>query len=158
MKICGIYSMDEARAKLAAEELKDCWLVSIMDLADDFIVKGPCKGILRIRFDDIETHWVGRKLANKDDIRRILEWCRTKKSIVVHCYSGVSRSSAIAYLIECLEQPPEKALEILNADKHSPNSHIIRIGARVFNDREILTCFMGWMEDNGRMATESADC
>lgn len=149
--------MDEFSDKLSSGELEGNWGLSIMDMADDFIMRGNCRGILRITFDDIEASWAGRKLATPQDIVRIFNWCRDKDGIAVHCYSGVSRSSAIAYLIECLEQLPEKAIEILNADKHSPNSHIIRIGAEILNAMEILTCLMRWMEDNERIILEATD-
>ncbi len=148
-KVAGIYSLEEVRQKLRSGELAENWVVSITDLADDFVVSGRCRGILRVKFDDIQEAWRGRKLATAKDIRRILEWCKEKDGIVVHCQAGVSRSAAVAYLIECLQTPPQKALGILDPKQHSPNMHIIRLGAKILRNPEIEIEAERWRECNG---------
>lgn len=149
MKVVGIYSLDEARQKLRSGELADNWVVSITDLADEFVVGGCCRGVLRVKFDDILEPWRERKLATAADIRRILDWCRDKDDIVVHCQAGASRSAAVAYLIECLQATPKEALGILDANQHSPNMHIVRLGAKILRNPEIATEVEQWLKCNG---------
>ncbi len=149
MKVVGIYSLEAVRQKLRSGELADNWVVSITDLADDFIVSGRCRGILRVKFDDIQEAWLERKLATAADIRRILDWCRDKDGIVIHCQAGASRSAAVAYLIECLQTTPKEALGILDTNQHSPNMHIVRLGAKILRNPEVAIEAERWRERNG---------
>jgi len=149
MKVVGIYSLDKVRKKFRSGELIDNWVISISDLADEVLVLGKCKGIMHSKFDDIIESWKGRKPAKSKDISRILDWCRDKDGIVVHCYAGVSRSSAVAYLIECLMTPPEIALGILDINQHCPNMHVVRLGAKILNNPEIVTHAERWKQSIG---------
>ncbi len=149
MKVVGIYSLDRVRRELRSGNLAENWVVSITDLADEIVISGPCRGILLVKFDDIQEAWRGRKLATTKDIRQILNWSKDKDGIVVHCQAGASRSAAVAYLIECLQTTPKEALGILNPNQHSPNMHIVRMGAKILRNPEIAIEAEHWLKCNG---------
>lgn len=160
MKISAILSQDGMERLLSAGRLQGHWIVCIMDIDDDYAPCGPCKEILRVKFDDIEAPWPGRKLAGHEDIAKILAWAKEKDGIVVNCFAGQSRSPAIAYLIECLDSPPEKALSVLKYGRHAPNAYIVKLGAKQLGKPEILKAFQRWLDsqvDGASAAIEKLD-
>jgi predicted protein tyrosine phosphatase len=138
-KTVSVQSWARTKRQAAAGELAENWIVSISDLSDEPVIRGPSRGVLRVKFDDITEPWRGRKLVSEADIIRILDWCRDKDNIVVHCHAGQSRSPAVAYLIECLVSPPaEAAARVFLPEEHSPNMRVIKIGARVMKNPRIF--------------------
>ena len=97
--------------------------------------------VLAMTFDDIVTLEKERILPSETHIRKILDWSKDKGQIIVHCTAGVCRSAACAYLIECLEKPPTKAIRILDYDLHSPNNLILKIGADILKRPEIVEVY-----------------
>ena len=95
-------------------------------------------------FDDIISPHAGYKVPTHDHIRRILKWAMSKEHIAVHCTAGISRSSAIAYLISCHRSSPKEALKILDPAKHSPNRLILYLGMEVLEDETVLSEYMAW--------------
>jgi predicted protein tyrosine phosphatase len=103
-----------------------------------------CKSIIKLFFDDIfyryeETTY--QKLAKKEDIKAALEFSKDKNNILVHCGAGISRSSAIAYIILSTTMLPSKAIEKLSFENHYPNEHIVKLGAKILSNKEIITSF-----------------
>jgi Predicted protein tyrosine phosphatase len=91
------------------------------------------KSIYAVIFDDSNIAFDGTKAPTTEDIRGILEWSMDKDDLLVHCTAGVSRSSAVAFLIESARTNPFEALKILNPRTHEPNELIIRIGAKLIS-------------------------
>ena len=61
-----------------------------------------CKGVLTLYFDDIMAPVKGLKLFSRDDaikIERFIEENKDTARLIIHCYAGESRSSAIAEAI-----------------------------------------------------------
>jgi hypothetical protein len=54
----------------------------------------------------------------------------------------------VGYLIECLDTKPEMALGLLDHNLHSPNMHIVRLGAEIMKDPDILRQ-AEWWQQNG---------
>jgi len=105
---------------------------------EDFdIFRDNYKDIIVQTFDDIVVPIEGYKLATIIQITSILVWARERDNILVHCSAGVCRSSAIAYLIECIDNPPKKAVKILDRNKHYPNGWVVRLGSNILNKPEI---------------------
>jgi predicted protein tyrosine phosphatase len=101
------------------------------------------KNILVVNFDDIIAPFPDRdeKAPEESDIIRILEWAKQKmkendNNFIVHCTAGISRSSAVAVLIQYL-QDPEKALKVINPMIHSPNMKVLELGEKILNTNNI---------------------
>lgn len=77
-------------------------------------------------------------LCDEQNIKSILSYARSHRGepLVVHCYGGISRSTALAFLIlldnikDVAEEPIEDALAIVHHIRPQlmPNKHIINIG------------------------------
>ena len=70
-----------------------------------------------------------------------LAWSEGKENILVHCFAGVSRSPALAYIIACKRMEPEEAMKILDYKLHFPNRMIVQIGAKVLQNPAIWDVF-----------------
>ena len=63
---------------------------------------------LRLDFADIIQPEPGEVLASEEHVRSLLDFARgwtRQKPLVVHCYAGVSRSTASAFIMACLLRP-----------------------------------------------------
>jgi predicted protein tyrosine phosphatase len=104
------------------------------------------KSYLWLRFDDIEFSRTGYIAPDKQRIKEALDWAKDKESILVACLAGISRSSAIAYLIQCMrEDHPKDALKILAKRIHHPNSLIVKLGAEILEDGRIIDEYRDWL-------------
>lgn len=97
-------------------------------------------------FDDIQIPQDGFIVPAKEQIMRILKWAMDKEHIAVHCTAGISRSSAIAYLIACHRSSPKEALKILDPMKHSPNRLILYLGMEALGDKTVMSEYMFWFD------------
>lgn len=89
-------------------------------------------------FDDIQFAIKGYTAPDEGKIKDILEWSRNKNNLLVHCNAGISRSSAIAYLIACTQKEPAEAIKVLDPAMHWPNRLIVEIGSKVLGNPEII--------------------
>jgi len=95
-------------------------------------------------FDDIflEKHTQrGYVLPDIEQIRDILNWAKDKEDILVHCYQGVSRSSATALSIACMKYGAEYAVKLLNANIHKPNELILVHACEVLDSDEVYRAY-----------------
>lgn len=72
---------------------------------------------IRLEFDDVETD-IGNWLApTPNDVQRIIDFAyrisnrdeatgRVHKNILVHCFAGISRSTAAAFIMKCVWSGP----------------------------------------------------
>ncbi len=104
------------------------------------------KSIIMEEFDDIESPDDMFIVPEEEHVKRILEWAKDKNNIAVHCTAGVSRSSAIAYLIACSKMPASEAIKVLNPNFHSPNDLVILHGIKLLGDYSIFTEYIKWRE------------
>ena len=101
---------------------------------EDFdISKENYKDIIVSTFDDIIVPHEGYVLASMLQVTRILKWAKERDNILVHCHAGICRSSAIAYLIECIDNPPEEAIKTLSEGNHYPNEWVVMLGSLILN-------------------------
>lgn len=78
-------------------------------------------------------------IPDNKNISNIIQWATeifklNPKDFAVHCTAGVSRSSAISVLLNCLFSNIDTAVEKLDASKHYPNSRILEIGESIIPD------------------------
>jgi predicted protein tyrosine phosphatase len=137
--------------------LKDKNKWSVVSIRDSVSKKAPvdsfkdlCQGMLPLIFDDVyhpEFH-KGSHFPTMEDVKQALDWAKDKTSILVHCHAGISRSSAIAYLIACQRVGPKEAIKLLNIHNHWPNILIVKFGAILLGDPEIDSVMATWQHDS----------
>ncbi len=103
------------------------------------------KNCLCLIFDDIEFNHLSRQMVSEEHIKEALNWATDKPDIVVACRAGISRSSALAYLIECTRKSPDKALGVLNLNEHQPNRLVVKTGSELLKNPEISDQYDKWM-------------
>ncbi len=84
-----------------------------------------CKGVLHLRFDDIETEADGLVSFNENHAKSIIDFVNSYKDnidlICVHCFAGISRSSGVASALSRWLNNGDDS-EIMNNPKYFPNN------------------------------------
>jgi predicted protein tyrosine phosphatase len=110
------------------------------------------RNVLHVHIDDIwdKSHEAqGFVLPNLSDVSRILDWKRSKGSenrLLVHCHAGISRSSAIAFIISCMDKSIEESLQILDPAIHYPNELLIKLGSELLDKPEMIPAIKAFHE------------
>lgn len=102
------------QAMMAARDYKHSHYISLVGPKDEFF-KLP-RDHLRLFFDDVEDasakDW---KAPTREDVDQIIEFAKTLPSdadLLIHCWAGISRSTAAAIGICCFkEMAPGEALK-----------------------------------------------
>ena len=114
---------------------RTCYTKETREHFYDFIDmnKETFASMLVLKFDDC---WDGSQgvVPTVEDVKKALEWSEGKDNIVVHCSAGITRSSAIAYVIYCKKLGVADAIENIDFRKHAPNHLIVKIGADILGD------------------------
>ena len=92
-----------------------------------------------IGVSDIATARDGHVLPAEDHVARVLDFIRAwprEKPLVVHCYAGISRSTAAAYVAACALAPERDEAEIADilraaSPSATPNPLFIAIADRM---------------------------
>jgi predicted protein tyrosine phosphatase len=107
------------------------------------------KSMLVLKIDDVSDakyeKW-GYRVPRQTDVEEIIDWVKEEnpKNLMVHCWAGVSRSSATAYVVACSMMEPEEAIKILDEKVHSPNELIISYGSKCLGISEIWRVYRLW--------------
>ena len=91
---------------------------------------------LRLGVNDIAEPVKGQTLPSRDHVLRLLTFVKAwdrAQPMVVHCYAGISRSTAAAYIALCALSPERNEAEIarslrLASPSAFPNRRLIAIG------------------------------
>lgn len=109
-------------------------------------VKEFAKDYLVLSFYDIEyAREDGFQGPTKEHVAKALSWAENKDDLVVACAAGISRSSAIAYLIQCTREPHPKLATGVWRSNHYPNGLIVKLGAELLEDKRILDEYHNWL-------------
>lgn len=74
-----------------------------------------------------------------EKIKQCVGWAVDKEDLIISCAAGVSRSSSIAYLTECMKsKDPEASINILDVKKHRPNQLILCYG-NIFLGQDVVS-------------------
>jgi predicted protein tyrosine phosphatase len=98
---------------------------------------------LRLDVDDINQPMEGYLAPDEESVLRLLEFGRTWDAtapMVVHCYAGISRSSAGAFVIACDRNPDAAehriAVALRSAASHAlPNRRIVALADHILSRR-----------------------
>jgi len=98
---------------------------------------------LRLSVSDIEVPIDGHVLAGAEHIERLLaflhDWDRDRAApLVIHCYAGVSRSPAAAFVGACALSPARCEMEIARALRRAsphatPNRRFVALADRMLD-------------------------
>jgi predicted protein tyrosine phosphatase len=94
---------------------------------------------LRVSMDDITEHMDGYVAPSQDHVERVLAFVRAwdrSAPMVVHCYAGISRSTASAFAAACLLNPHRDEVAIARQIRAaspiaSPNRLIVGLADRI---------------------------
>jgi predicted protein tyrosine phosphatase len=94
-----------------------------------------CKECLPLEFNDT-TSEDRPGSPTIEHVKQALNWAEGKENIVVACAAGISRSSAIAYLIQCMRTDPSElySIDLLDHSFHFPNELILKHGTMLLPD------------------------
>jgi predicted protein tyrosine phosphatase len=151
---------DEGSAALYVQEQPDTFhVISIRDFKAESApvdrVAKLCRSMLVLRFNDLRDVHLNRLTTadmakyglhypEKEHVEAALDYAKDKLSLLVHCTAGVSRSSAMAYVIACSRVVPSDALRVLDSKFHWPNDRVVRLGAEILGDPEIVRAVKEW--------------
>lgn len=117
---------------------------SFFGVQDSQLIPLLAKECKQIAFHDIDFPRPGYEPPRREQIEEAISWAKGRQRIIVACQAGISRSSAMAYVIQCTETDPKTALNVLDDDKHSPNMTIVRHGADVLGKPEMTEIVLSW--------------
>lgn len=107
-----------SRAPLIARQHRPSRAVSLLDRDTAFPALGLGERHLQLDVHDIETEMEGLDACCDDRMRTIINfvggWER-EAPILIHCYAGISRSTATAYITACVHNPDADELAIAQA-------------------------------------------
>lgn len=112
-------------------------------------IETRCKDLLHICVDDIDFQMKNKVLVTLEQIKEALAWVENREKLISCCHAGVSRSSAMAYLIASQRWDAKSALSVLRPLKHWPNRLIVHLGSQVLNNPAIWDSFVQWQLKTG---------
>ena len=136
--VCALDDVIKTINKFSATKL-------ITFTTDQFPVSRPANisksNHLYLKFNDITSPQEGLKLPQASHITKLLQfvdkWDQTTP-MLIHCFAGVSRSTAAAYITACYLNPYkseyEIALQLRTASPSAtPNSRMIELADKILN-------------------------
>lgn len=106
---------------------------------------------LILEFDD--TTFDKDELApRREHVEEALAWAKTRdiNNTVVACAAGISRSSAMAFLILCQEMDPSDAFLIWELGHHYPNELVLHYGVEVLGEH-LRPAIRSYLESSAKM-------
>lgn len=101
---------------------------------------------LRVQVDDITETMAGFVAPNEDHVRQVMDFARSwdrTAPLVIHCYAGISRSTASAFTAACMLNP--------HRDEHEIAQRIRAASPIASPNRLIVTLADKALGRNGRM-------
>ncbi|CAH2408694.1 tyrosine phosphatase family protein [Mesorhizobium escarrei] len=141
--VCSLSKVEETVVRTGAE-----WLLSLLAAGTD--VTRPAsisrKNHLHLVMHDIAVAQEGMTMPGEEHVRDLLDFARRwdrARPLVVHCYAGISRSTASAYIIAAALAPKRGEVELAEtlralSPTATPNPRLIAIADAL-------------LERNGRM-------
>jgi predicted protein tyrosine phosphatase len=109
-----------------------------------------CERHVRLAFHDIVEPVAGLTAPDRDLMREVLEFGRNgehQRALLIHCWAGISRSSAAAYAIACDRNPGFERDIAFELRRRSPSATPNRLMVRLADDL---------LERDGRMVAAIA--
>lgn len=105
-----VCSLREAQRQINAHQAQH--VVSILgpDMQHETFSGVDAGQHLRLTFHDVAAHVPGLSAPQSQDMNKLLSFLRAwnrKTPLVIHCWAGISRSTAAGYIATCLFRPRE---------------------------------------------------
>lgn len=136
LHVCSLSRLPETVAATGASHVLT--LVNVgTALERPAAIPAECHGIVGV--SDIVAPLEGHVLPAEEHIRQVLDFVRAwprERPLVIHCYAGISRSTAAAYIAACAMAPERDEAEIARALRDAspsatPNRLFVEIGDRL---------------------------
>ncbi len=134
--VCPLSQLEPTVAASGASHL-----VTLINLATPVERPGTIapENHLFIGINDIIEPMEGMVLAADDHIRSLIEFVEDwdeSRPLVIHCYAGISRSTAAAFIALCVKQPGRDERAIAGALRRAsplatPNARLVAIADRL---------------------------
>jgi predicted protein tyrosine phosphatase len=103
----------------------------------------PSERHLRVGISDITTEMEGQVLAGEEHIASLLDFVRLwdrEEPLLIHCFAGVSRSTAAAYITACALGPHRCEDEIAQHMRRAsptatPNARLVALADKVLGHK-----------------------
>jgi predicted protein tyrosine phosphatase len=130
--VCSLSKVDETVARTGAQRL-----LSLLAAGTEVVRPAsiPAENHLHLVMHDIAVAQEGMTMPGEEHVRALLDfaygWNRVKP-LVVHCYAGVSRSTASAYIIAAALAPQRDEMELAKTLRFlsptaTPNPRLIAV-------------------------------
>ena len=96
-----------------------------------------CTRHLRLAFHDIVEPIAGLTAPDRDTMQAVLDFGRSatrQRALLIHCWAGISRSSAAAYAIACDRNPGFERDIAIELRRRSPSATPNRLMVRLADD------------------------
>jgi predicted protein tyrosine phosphatase len=96
-----------------------------------------CERHLRLAFHDIVEPVAGLTAPDRDTMQAVLDFGRNtlhQRALLIHCWAGISRSSAAAYAIACDRNPGFERDIAIELRRRSPSATPNRLMVRLADD------------------------
>jgi predicted protein tyrosine phosphatase len=133
----AIYVCPKSKVPEAVARIRPSHLITLLDPTDDMPTPEELPGHrhLRLGLHDISRALPEYTAPDEQHVRELIafarDWDRTQP-LLVHCWAGISRSTASAFAIACMLSVPgierEIALRLRRAAPHAqPNARIVAL-------------------------------
>ena len=117
------------------------WKPEKYKIIDDAKLDNLCVGIFDDLQKELDRNTTLLTFPKEEHIFPILQWAKDKwnenhKPFIVHCTAGISRSSAIAILINKMVK--DNVVDAFDTDLHWPNKEILRLGEKFLGVNDVI--------------------
>lgn len=129
------------------KENPDHPIIAIGETMSDSVLKlsSIANNCLLLRFNDVSEPIASFHHVLPEHISQAMDFAKDKEDLVVACAMGISRSSALAYIIACSKG---QGLEVLDPKIHRPNPLVVKTGSQFLEREEVYKNYCRWMRDN----------
>ncbi len=123
-----IRSPSEDKPRTTENDFQKAFRESVNHAFDS--MNGLWKSSLILEFDDYWKPHHLWKIPSEQDILNAISFTKEKANIHIACAGGISRSSALGYVITRSKMTRENSLQILNS-RHRPNDLVLELGGKI---------------------------
>ncbi|WP_297296866.1 protein tyrosine phosphatase [uncultured Methylovirgula sp.] len=136
LHVCSLFRISEITEATGAKSL-----VTLIN-RDIHVERPPAiapERHLHVAISDICEATEGHVLADAGHVETLIDFVRAwdrAQPLVIHCFAGVSRSTAAAYITACALSPDTRESEIARRLRHAsptatPNAHLVGLADRI---------------------------
>ena len=133
----AIHVCPKSKVATLSERIRPSHLVTLLDPADEMPTPDDIPGHrhLKLGMHDTVLAAVGQTPPDELHVRDLLQFARSwnrSQPMLVHCWAGISRSTASAFAIACMLSPPGDEIHVARrlrerAPHAHPNARIVAL-------------------------------